>query len=270
MRESETEEAADTEDAKLDGPSIPGAESSKKVLLVFHRAESQAGAVGQWLQANGYKLDICCPRLGGQLPETLANHDGAIIFGGPMSANDPDDYIRAEIDWISVPLREKKPFLGICLGAQMLAKQLGADVGLHPDEIIEAGYYPIKPSDAGATLMDWPGHVYQWHREGFSLPGGATRLASGNDFENQAIQYGRNAFGVQFHPEMTLAMIHRWTIFAAHRLVLTGARPRAEHIAAHDNYGAALRAWLDRFMRHWVDSGAGPDAGDAAMSAMSA
>ena len=60
------------------------------------------------------------PRFGDALPATMHEHAGAVIFGGPMSANDADDFIRREIDWIAVPLRDEKPFLGICLGAQML------------------------------------------------------------------------------------------------------------------------------------------------------
>lgn len=226
--------------------------SPQKVLLVFHRQESQSGAVGQWLQRHDYKLDIRRPRFGDTLPETLDGHAGAIVFGGPMSANDPDDYVRAEIDWLAVPLRESKPFLGICLGAQMLAKHLGAEVRMHPDEFVEVGYYPIEPSEAGASLMDWPGHVYQWHREGFDLPAGASKLASGDAFEHQAFRYGDKAYGVQFHPEMTLALIHCWTTRAAHRLSAPGARPRSEHILAHHHHGPALRSWLDQFMRRWL------------------
>lgn len=226
--------------------------TSRPMLLVYHRRESQAGAVGQWLRANGFRLDIRCPAEGDPLPETLAEHSGAIIFGGPMSANDSDEYIRKEIDWVSVPLRENKPFLGICLGAQMMAKQLGAEVSEHPDSVVEVGYYPLVSDENGMDGLDWPRHVYQWHREGFSIPAGASRLASGGAFENQAIRYGENAYGVQFHPEMTLAMIHRWTIRAAHRLSAPGARPRSEHIHAHAVHGPALRAWLDRFMRRWV------------------
>ncbi len=155
-----------------------------------------------------------------------------------MSANDPDDYVRSEIDWLAVPLRENKPYFGICLGAQMLAKQLGAEVALHRDNLIEAGYYPIAPSEEGAALMRWPDAVYQWHSEGFGLPSGARRLATNASFENQAMQYGANAFGVQFHPEMTLAMIHRWTTSAAHRLVAPGAQSRRDHIIAHHIHGA--------------------------------
>eukprot|EP01035_Chromulina_nebulosa_P013783 gene13783-18265_t len=89
---------------------------------------STPGRAGQMLAERGYRLDIRRPPLGQRLPDTLRNHSGAIIFGGPMSANDPDDYIREEIDWISVPLSENRPFLGICLGAQMLVKHLGGRV----------------------------------------------------------------------------------------------------------------------------------------------
>jgi GMP synthase (glutamine-hydrolysing) len=248
-------EAEIEENPAADGSDEPGAGAPRRMLLIYHRPESQAGAVGQWLGANGYEFDVRCPAAGDSLPETLGAHAGAIIFGGPMSANDGDDYIRREIDWITVPLKEDKPFLGICLGAQMLAKTLGAEVGEHPDSVVEVGYYPLVPDETGPEALEWPQQVYQWHREGFTLPAGASRLASGAAFENQAIRYGENAYGVQFHPEMTLAMIHRWTIRAAHRLSAPGAHPRSEHIRAHNVHGPALRAWLDRFMRHWLGHG---------------
>jgi GMP synthase (glutamine-hydrolysing) len=99
--------------------------------------------------------------------------------------------------------------------------------------------------------MPWPGHVYQWHCEGFTLPLGAERIATGDAFENQAMRYGR-AYGVQFHPEMTLAMIHRWTIAAAHRFGQLGARPRHEHIDGHDAHGGRTRTWLAQFMELWL------------------
>lgn len=158
----------DTPPAEING--VNAAPQLRKILMVFHREESQSGAVGQWLRRHGFELDIRRPRFGDSLPASLDEHAGAIVFGGPMSANDPDAYVRTEIDWLSVPLREEKPFLGICLGAQMLAKNLGSDVRAHPDDFVEVGYYPIEPSEAGASMMRWPGHVYQWHTEGFALP----------------------------------------------------------------------------------------------------
>jgi GMP synthase (glutamine-hydrolysing) len=226
-------------------------EAPRDVLVVVHRRETNPGNVGRWLRDNGYRLDIRCPRFGDPLPETLENHTGAIVFGGPMSANDGDDYIRREIDWLAVPLREGKPYFGICLGAQMLAKHLGSTVGFHPEGLVEVGYYPIRPTDAGRALLPWPDHVYHWHCEGFGLPHGAECMATGAAFENQAFRYG-NAYGVQFHPEITLAMIHCWTVAAAHRLAHPGARHRRDHIGGHDVHAAPVKAWLGQFMALWL------------------
>src|SRR6266542_6723377 len=115
------------------------------ILIVLHQETSSAGRIGYSLRQRGYALDVRRPRFGDPLPETMAGHAGAIIFGGPMSANDTDDFIRREIDWLRVPLKQKKPFLGICLGAQMLAHHLGTRVYRHPDGHAEVGYYPIRP-----------------------------------------------------------------------------------------------------------------------------
>src|SRR6195256_6904958 len=87
------------------------------VLIVLHQETSTPGRVGNALRALGHRLDIRRPRFGDPLPKTLDGHAGAVIFGGPMSANDPDDFVRQEIDWIALPLREQRPLLGICLGA---------------------------------------------------------------------------------------------------------------------------------------------------------
>src|SRR5258707_5467487 len=116
------------------------------VLIVLHQESSTPGRVGNALRALGHTLDIRRPRFGDPLPETLDLHAGAVIFGGPMSANDPDDYVRQEIDWIEVPLREQRPFLGICLGAQMLARQLGAPVAPHAEGRTQISYYTIRPT----------------------------------------------------------------------------------------------------------------------------
>src|SRR5215831_18012035 len=85
----------------------------RPVLIVLHQENSTSGRVGNVLRALGHPLDIRKPRFGDPLPETLDEHAAAVIFGGPMSANDPDDYVRREIEWIGVPLREQRPFLGI-------------------------------------------------------------------------------------------------------------------------------------------------------------
>jgi GMP synthase (glutamine-hydrolysing) len=193
------------------------------------------------------------PRFGDPLPETMAGHAGAIIFGGPMSANDTDDFIRREIDWLRVPLKEKKPFLGICLGAQMLAHHLGSRVYRHPDGHAEVGYYPIRPTAEGrAVCKDWPDHVYQWHREGFDLPSGGELLAEGDDaFSVQAFRSG-TGYALQFHPEVTHAMMYRWLVRGAHRMELPGTKQRHEHIADRAVHDHAARNWLAAFIDHWI------------------
>ena len=202
------------------------------------------------LRALGHRLDIRRPRFGDPLPDTLDQHAGAVIFGGPMSANDPDDYVRREIDWIEVPLREQRPFLGICLGAQMLAKQLGARRRAACAGLTQIGYYPIRPTAAGLALCpDWPAQVYHWHREGFELPRGAELLAEGDDFPMQAFRSG-NAFGVQFHPDVTYAMMYCWTTRG-----ITAQPRRARrhhHFADRAVHDVAERAWLKSFIDGWL------------------
>ncbi len=230
------------------------ADHKKPVLVVLHQEHSSAGRIGRLLQQRGHQLDIRLPRFGDPLPPTLKYHAGAIIFGGPMSANDSDDYILREIDWIETPLREAKPFLGVCLGAQMLARRLGARVYRHPRERVERGYYRVEATDAGQLLCDglFPGHVYHWHCEGFDLPRGADLLAQGETFPNQAFRYARGAFGLQFHPEVTFAMMCRWSVKASEQLDAPGAHPAALHRADWFRFDAAVEAWLDVFLDVWL------------------
>jgi GMP synthase (glutamine-hydrolysing) len=224
------------------------------ILVILHQEHSTPGRVGNALRQLGYRLDVRRPRFGEPLPETMDEHDAAIIFGGPMSANDEDDFIRREIDWIAVPLKADKPFLGLCLGAQMFAQHLGARVFRHPEGQAEIGYYPIRPTAAGLALVDrWPEQVYQWHREGFDVPPGAELLAAGDMFEVQAIRHGR-AFALQFHPEVTHAMMHRWIARGHERMQLPGARPGHTHFTDRAVYDYGAQAWLDVFLEHWLGS----------------
>ena len=207
------------------------------------------------LQRLGYRLDLRWPRFGDRLPETLDGHAGAMIFGGPQSANDEDDFIRREVDWIAVPLREQRPFLGICLGAQMMARQFGARVDRHPLGRCEVGYYPIRPTMAGRKVCPaWPERVYQWHREGFDCPTTCELLAEGSaDFPVQAIRY-HNAYGVQFHPDVTHAMMHRWLGNADVMLDLPGAQRPAAHFRHRARHDDAESRWLDDFLGRWLGS----------------
>jgi GMP synthase (glutamine-hydrolysing) len=223
-----------------------------KILIVLHSEASTPGRIGHMLVEKGYALDVRRPCLGDTLPATLEHHAGAAIFGGPMSANDPDDWIAREIDWIGVALKEEKPFLGVCLGAQMLSKHLGGVVGPHADGLVEIGYYPIRPTEEGNGLGPWPQHVYHWHREGLTLPSGAVRLATGDTFENQAFRVNGKAYGIQFHPEVTRLTMHRWGVTGAHRFGLPNAQNAHAHLEGNLLHDAPVKLWLRSFLDHWL------------------
>jgi len=228
---------------------------SKPVLIILHQEHSTPGRIGRLLTQRGLELDIRRPRFGDPFPETMEEHLGVVIFGGPMSANDEDEYVRKEIEWTQIPLREEKPFMGICLGAQVLARALGARVDFHPQGLVEVGYYPLHATEEGKKLMDWPDHVYQWHREGFDLPSGAVLLAEGDCFKNQAFRYGKAAFALQFHSELTHHMMCRWTTRGAARLELPNAQPRDQHFDGRMVHDMKTRAWLDKFLDLWTGLG---------------
>ena len=92
----------------------PRPSSKPRILIVLHQENSSPGRVGHMLLEEGFELDIRRPPLGDSLPETLDGHAGTVVFGGPMSANDEDEFVRRETNWLEIPLRENRPCLGIC------------------------------------------------------------------------------------------------------------------------------------------------------------
>jgi GMP synthase (glutamine-hydrolysing) len=233
-------------------------DSRPKILIVVHQAHSTPGRIGCYLGALGASLDIRRPSLGEPLPETLAEHDGVVVFGGPMGANDDCEWIGREIAWLETPLREDKPLLGICLGAQMLAKTLGARVFNYADRRGEMGYFPVRPDSNADALCatPFPRHVYQWHCDGFELPGGAQLIAEGGDhFPAQAYRYGDKAVALQFHPEVTYHMMCRWTLRGEEKLKLPGAQPRQNHLDGWYQYDPPVAAWLRTFLPTWLAGG---------------
>ncbi len=211
----------------------------RPILVVLHQEHSTPGRVGVRLGARGYPLDIRRPRFGDPLPETLAHHSAAVVFGGPMSINDSDDFLRAETDWVKVPLRH-----------------LGAAVKPHADGHIEVGWFGLTATEAGRQLAQWPDRVHQFHREGFDLPSGATLLAEGSadTFPNQAFAYGAVAFAIQFHIELTTAMVNRWTGRIGERAKLPGGQAAPLHFEGRALHDWKTIAFLDTFLDVWLAS----------------
>jgi GMP synthase (glutamine-hydrolysing) len=206
--------------------------------------------------ARGYRIEWCAPGKGEVLPAPGPEHIGAIVYGGAESANDDatKPYLRTELDWIERWLATGKPFLGFCLGGQMLARVLGARVDAHPEAFYEIGYVPIEATAAADGFLDGVSHVYHWHHEGFTLPDGAELLATGPVFPNQAFRYGAQVYGLQFHPEVTVPVMTRWMDEAGHMLAQPNAHPRARQLADAERFDAPLAAWLGRFLDGWLDA----------------
>lgn len=226
----------------------------RTILLVLHSKGSTPGRVGEALERKGYRLKPCRPCAGETLPQALDGCAAAVVFGGPMSANDDKTkpFIGQELKWIETAIETDKPFLGICLGAQLLARVLGARVGPHAQGLYEIGYYPLRPTPEGEALFGRLERVYHWHGEGFELPHGAELLARGTTFPNQAYRYGGRCYGVQFHPDVDRAMMCLWLRVAADKLKRPGAQSWKSQIEGSARFDAAIDRWLDRFLDHWL------------------
>ncbi|MEH6474699.1 MAG: gamma-glutamyl-gamma-aminobutyrate hydrolase family protein [Sneathiella sp.] len=228
--------------------------SREKILLILHQAKSDPGRVGEVLRSLGYELDIRIPAIGHDLPKDPTEHHGAVIFGGPMSANDDhENYIRQETAYVERAISAEIPYLGICLGAQIMAKCLGGGVTRHPEGLMEIGYYKIEPTLAGTAYFDKHLHAYQWHKEGFDLPKDCTLLASGDSFPNQAYRHGKFAYGIQFHPEVTEAMNRKWLHKASHMLSEPGAQDAVSQLQSRLLHDREMNDWTWRFLRHWTE-----------------
>jgi GMP synthase (glutamine-hydrolysing) len=142
----------------------------------------------------------------------LGTHDGLIVMGGPQSAN--DQKMAGELHFIQQALDTKTPVLGICLGAQLIAKALGAHVYRNPEK--EIGWAPVYLTDAGSGdpvlgRLPSPSMFFHWHSETFMLPPGAVSLAYSDKCRQQAFRFHDTVYGIQFHPEITPEMIVDWS-----------------------------------------------------------
>jgi len=148
------------------------------------------------------------------IPDTLKDYAGLIVMGGPMSAKDNLSFIQEEINLLRQAIAQDLPVLGICLGAQLLAKAAGAQIFPSPER--ELGWYRLLPTPDGEsdplffTLPAKGLDVFQWHGETFSLPSDAKLLASCPKVPHQAFRLGSCQYGLQFHVEVDEAIIRTW------------------------------------------------------------
>ena len=227
----------------------------KTALFILHQQTSEAGDIANKLKIRGFNFEIRRPSLGDSLPTNLNNYSAIVVFGGPMSANDNDEFMKKEIDWIGQVLQSEVPFLGICLGAQILVKYLGCKVEKNPKEFSEIGFYKIQPTENGIKMFQSQDVFYQFHTEGFELPSGCELLAKGDIFTNQAFRY-KNCYGLQFHPEVNIYLHLKWLFLVLikkpHILFKNGAQNIFYQLWLRIKYNNSISRWLDDFLDNYL------------------
>jgi GMP synthase (glutamine-hydrolysing) len=185
-----------------------------KVLVIMHVESEGSGTLGTFFHS--MNADVRTARLyaGDVLPPSPDDIDAVISMGGPMNVYEEDKYpfLRDETAFLAAAINADKPVIGICLGAQMIAKALGAQVTKSP--VKEVGWGKVTLSEDGRRDALFHGlpealDVLQWHEDMFHIPEGGKLLAYSDDCPHQAFRY-RNALGLQFHLEVTAEILLEW------------------------------------------------------------
>lgn len=183
-----------------------------RVLAIRHVPYEGLGLIEPALAARGIGLEW--EEIGARVDdERLKEFAGLILMGGPMSVNDPEPWVEAELDLILHAAKRDLPILGVCLGAQLIAKAFGARV--YRNTVKEIGWFETRWTEAAASdpllcgLPD-PCQIFQWHGETFDLPANSVWLARTQTCAHQAFRIGHRVWGLQFHLEVTPEMIQEW------------------------------------------------------------
>ena len=194
------------------------------ILIIKHIDIEGPGTLGDFLKCQGEPFQTI--ELGAleALPVSLSIFKAVIVLGGPMNVDEEDrfKFLKPENEFIKKVLKAEIPYLGICLGAQLLAKAAGAKIIKSP--VKEIGWYQIELTTEGKKDPLFNGFresdpIYHWHGDMFQIPSNGKLLAQAQGCPHQALRVGRNAYGLQFHVEVTDKSIKEWCEeYSAHDL----------------------------------------------------
>jgi GMP synthase-like glutamine amidotransferase len=186
-----------------------------KILSVLHDSMAPTAMLGECIVRRGGAYDEVTPHDGDALPSDDRAYDGVIVMGGPMDADDDENYPHFQelIRLLQGFHRAGKPMMGVCLGAQIFARTFGKQVRRHHE--LEFGFTENFVTDEGAAdpllagmaKSQW---LMQWHQDTFDLPDGAVLLMSGPRCVNQAFRLGDSVYAFQFHLETTKPILRTW------------------------------------------------------------
>lgn len=234
------------------------------VVAIRHVAFEDAGTIETLLGRRGGTIEYADAGVDDLLAIEAAAPDLLIVLGGPIGVYEVERYpfLLDEIRLLEQRLASGRPLLGICLGAQLIARAAGCRV--YPGPAKEIGFAPIELTVAGlasplAAVAEASHRVLHWHGDTFDLPAGATRLASTAVTQNQAFAMGTNVLGLQFHLEAEPAKFERWLI--GHTVEIHAAGLRVEDLRAQNaRHGeqvaaaghAVFKGWLSEVLPHPV------------------
>lgn len=205
----------------------------RKILVCQHVGYEILGTLNPLFKEHGFRIRYVNFGRDPEATPSLEGYHGLVLLGGPMCLDQVDQYphLNHEIKLIEEALKKDIPVLGICLGAQLIAKALGAEVGSNPEK--EIGWYDINLTEEGKqdpvlTHFKNSEKIFQWHGDTFSIPEGAIHLASTAGCTHQAFRYQEKVYAFQFHLEVDEPMIDRWLQVPHHVKEIEGTQGKIE------------------------------------------
>ena len=234
--------------------------SAKKPVAVFRFSDTEGpGHFATFLDANRIPWKLCKLDEAEPVPASAEPFAGLAFMGGPMSANDATPWNRPVLDLMRDAVRLKVPIIGHCLGGQMLARALGAEVRRNP--VKEIGWNPVRVEDSEAA-RNWFGDdvkqfvTFQWHGDTFAIPSGAERILTAAHCANQAYVFDDRHLGLQCHVEMTPEMIASWLGSGAGEIETNLSSPAVQDArtirALEAKNLPVLNDTATRLYRHWI------------------
>lgn len=185
-----------------------------KILVLMHVPSEGPGTLGDYLLSRGAQLETRRLHAGDPLPADASAFAAIVSMGGPMNVYEENRYpfLKEETTFLERAFPRNVPIIGICLGAQMIAKACGAVIGKAP--VKEVGWREVRLTDAGRVDPLFSGvperlEVFQWHEDAFDIPADGELLVTAAACPHQAFRF-RNAYGLQFHVEATRDMLKEW------------------------------------------------------------